>query len=124
MQSDRNQAAPGNLVYLTLTVSNPNERSARGVEARLPLNPAFELVSIRSDPPFTLGFNPQNGTYKLTIGSLAPGSTASLHAVVRVKPGITPGQKLYAWGTAAYKTRPDSSATRTSDYVIIRIVNP
>jgi hypothetical protein len=44
-----------------------------------------------------------------------------LQAVVRVKPGATPGQKLYAWGMVAYQTGPDSSATRTSDDVIIRL---
>jgi hypothetical protein len=124
LQSDRGQAAPGTLINLTLVVSNPSEHSGRGVMARLPLNPAFELVSYSADPPAVLWFNPHNDTYKLAIGSLAPGSRAMLHAVVRVKAGISPGQKLSSWGMVAYKTGPDTTATRTSDYVIIRVASP
>jgi Domain of unknown function DUF11 len=124
LQSDRSQAAPGNLINLTLVVSNPGERNARGVEARLPLNPALELLSVRADPPAALWLNPQNATYKLAIGSLAPGSTVKLQAVMRVKPGATTGEKLYVWGTVAYKTGPDTTATHTSDYVTIQVANP
>jgi hypothetical protein len=124
LQSNRNQAAPGNLVTLTLIVSNPNERSARGVEARLPLNPALEVVSMVADTPGALWLNPQNNTYKLAIGNLAAGSTVRLQAVLRVKADAAVDGKLYGWGVVAFKSGPDASATRTSDYVTIQVTGP
>jgi hypothetical protein len=124
LQSNRNQVVPGDLVTLTMVVSNPHERSARGVEARLPLNPALELVSVRADPPAALWLNPQNNTYKATIGSLAAGSSVRLQAVVRVKPDATIGGKLYTWGVVAYKTGQGAIATSTSDYVAIQVTAP
>lgn len=124
LQSDRSQAAPGNLITLTLVVNNPHERSARGVEARLPLNPALELVSMRADPPAALWLNPQNDTYKLAIGNLEAGSTVRLQAVLRVKPDAPVGGKLYVWGVVAFKNGSDASATRTSDYITIQVTAP
>jgi uncharacterized repeat protein (TIGR01451 family)/LPXTG-motif cell wall-anchored protein len=85
---DRNTANPGETVTFSIQVTNETQQT-QTVTVRDPITGIFEVVSVTT----TMGTARAEGQLVIVeVGAMAPGETATITIVTRVRAGTTPQQ--------------------------------
>jgi uncharacterized repeat protein (TIGR01451 family) len=120
LQSDRQEASPGDRVTLKVTVTNQDNDTARGVEIRLPVTTGLEPLGVITDQGW-LRYNNDNRTFKVLIGSLQPGKSVNVSMVAQLNRKAADAKSLYNFAALIYKTDGKDTVYQLSNQVNIRI---
>jgi uncharacterized repeat protein (TIGR01451 family) len=99
--ASRPRAAPGDVVFYTLDVTNPDAaRAKRGVTITdtpsrfLRLRPDSLRINGAAAPAGSVTIAPDGGTVTIALGNLAGGATARISYAMTVRPDAPPGRAL------------------------------
>jgi uncharacterized repeat protein (TIGR01451 family) len=120
MQSDRQEASPGDRITLKVTVTNQDDDVARGVEIRLPVTSGLEPLGLITDQGW-LRYNSDNRTFKVLVGTLKPGKSVNISLATQVTQKATETGSLYNFAALIFKTNAKDTAYQLSNQVNIRI---
>ncbi|MGH8030770.1 MAG: Kelch repeat-containing protein, partial [Arenimonas sp.] len=106
MSAQVTPVSPGRLVTFTLVASNAGPEIATGVDVRLELGDAFNVVSYPSAPECQL--DTSGKVIRCSVEALAPGATYTMPATASVSPEVTATAIASAFGGGA-ETDTDTS---------------